>query len=126
MKSTTGVYAAALVAAGVLFAPIANAQTPPSAAPSVTTPSPSSADIPDKKLDAAAAAAKRVTAVRDNYEQKMAQAPAAEKQRLVGEANDATIKAVTDQGLSLDEYTNIMKTAQVDPAVRDKLIQRLK
>jgi hypothetical protein len=35
-------------------------------------------------------------------------------------------KAVTDQGLSIDEYTTILAVAQKDPIVRDKLIQRLK
>jgi hypothetical protein len=44
----------------------------------------------------------------------------------VDEANDAIAKAVTDQGLSIDEYVSIMKTAQNDPAVCDKLVQRLK
>jgi hypothetical protein len=93
----------------------------------LTTPSPATppANIPDSKLDAAAAAVKSVSAVRDTFEQKFAHAPAAEKERLVGEANDATTKAVTDQGLSIEEYTKIMKVAQNDPAVRDKLLQRL-
>lgn len=130
MKSTTGLYAATLVAAGLVFAPIANAQTSaqtsPPAAPSTSTPAPSSADIPDKKLDAAAAAAKKVVAVGDAYEKKIAQAPEADKQRLTGEAKQATIKAVSDEGLSVDEYAMIMRTAQNDPAVRDRLIRRLK
>jgi len=32
-------------------------------------------------------------------------------------------KAVTDQGLSVDEYNNIIRTAQNDPKVREKLTQ---
>jgi len=44
----------------------------------------------------------------------------------VAEANAALIKAVTDQGLSIDEYTKIIEVAQSDPGVRDKLLQRLK
>jgi hypothetical protein len=122
MKSTTGLYAATLVAAGLVFAPIANAQTPAQTSPPAAT----STDIPDKKLDAAAAAAKKVVALSDEYEKKIAQAPAADKQRLTGEAKQATIKAVSDEGLSIDEYATIMRTAQNDPAVRDRLIRRLK
>jgi len=34
-------------------------------------------------------------------------------------------KAVTDQGLSVDEYNSIIRTAQNDPAVRQKLAQRI-
>jgi hypothetical protein len=137
MTSKTGFYALppaalALVAAGLMFAPIAHAQTQSPAAPSLTTPSPSTppspspSNIPDKKLDAAAAAARKVVALSDEYEQKIAKAPEADKQRLAGEAQQATIKAVSDEGLSIDEYATIMKTAQNDPAVRDKLIKRLK
>ena len=82
--------------------------------------------FPTRKLDAAAAAAKKVVALSDEYEKKIAQAPAADKQRLTGEAKQATIKAVSDEGLSIDEYATIMRTAQNDPAVRDRLIRRLK
>jgi hypothetical protein len=92
----------------------------------MTTPSPQPADIPDKKLDAAAAAAKKVVAVSDEYEQKIATASEADKQRLTGEARQATIKAVSDEGLSIDEYASIMRTAQNNSSVRDRLIQRLK
>jgi len=125
MQSMTGFYAfcaMTLTAGGLLFAPAANAQQQSPAAPSPTAP----ADISDKKLDAAAAAVKKVVALRDTYEQKLAQAPAAEKQRLAGEASDAIEKAVTDQGLSVEEYTTILKVAQNDPVVRSKLVQRMK
>jgi hypothetical protein len=126
MKSKIGIYAATLVADGLVFAPIANAQAPSPGAPPATTPSPSAAPIPDKKLDAVAAAAKKVVAVSDEYEKKIAQAPEGEKQRLTSEAKQATTKAVSDEGLSIDEYATIMRTAQNDPSVRDRLIRRLK
>jgi hypothetical protein len=126
MKSTIRIYATTLFAAGLLIAPIANAQTVSSDNPSVATPSPSAKPIPDKKLDGAAAAAKKVVAVSDEYDKKIAQAPEADKQRLSGEAKQAAIKAVSDEGLSIDEYATIMRTAQNDPAVRDRLIRRLK
>lgn len=128
MKSTMGFCAMAATAAGLLLMPVANAQnqspsTPPSATPKSTT---APTNIPDKKLDATAAAVKRVTAVRENYEQKLSKAPDADKEKIVGEANEAISKAVTDQGLSIEEYTSIMRVAQNDPVVRDKLLQRLK
>jgi hypothetical protein len=131
MQSTTAFYAfcaMTLTAAGLLFAPVAHAQQQSPAAPSPTAPGPTTApaNISDNKLDAAAAAVKKVTALRDTYEQKLAQAPAAEKQRLAGEASDAMEKAVTDQGLSVEEYTTILKVAQNDPVVRGKLVQRMK
>lgn len=130
MRSSTGLSALALTAALVLSLPAANAQTqsPSASPPSATLPSPSnpSADIPDQKLDAAAAAVKGVTAVRQNYEQKLAEAPTAEKERLVGEAQTAMAKAVTDQGLSVEEYTKILQVAQNNPTVQNKILERLK
>ena len=131
MQSTTGFRtfcAMTLAAAGFLFMPAANAQQQSPSAPSSATPRPTTAptNIPDKKLDAAAAAVKEVSAVKGTFEQKLTQAPAAEKERVADEANDAIVKAVTDQGLSIDEYTTILQVAQNDPVVRDKLLQRMK
>jgi predicted ATPase with chaperone activity len=117
-----------LTAAAFLFAPTANAQQQSPSAPPSTTPGPTTtpANIPDKKLDAAAAAVKKVSAIKSNYDQKLAAAPVAEKERLASEAGDAMTKAVTDQGLSIDEYASILKVAQTDPIVRGKLLQRMK
>jgi hypothetical protein len=131
MQSTTrfGTWCAlTLTAAGLLVMPAAQAQQQSPSGPSVTTPSPTTTPtiIPDKKLDAAAAAVKKVTVIKNNYDQQLAEAPVAEKKRLQGEAGDAMAKAVTDQGLSIEEYTTILTAAQKDPAVRDKLLQRMK
>lgn len=127
MQSTTGFFAMTLAAASLLLLPAANAQVQPPSAPS---PAPEAktapTNIPDNKLDAAAAAVKGVSAVRNTFEQKLAQAPATEKERIADEADNAIVKAVTDQGLSIEEYMAIMKVAQDDPAVRGKLLQRLK
>jgi hypothetical protein len=130
MQSTTrfGTWCAlTLTAAGLLVMPAAQAQQQSPSGPSATTPSPPTpTNIPDKKLDAAAAAAKKVSVIKNKYDQQLAQAPVAEKQRLEGEAGDAMAKAVIDQGLSIEEYKTIMQVAQKDPGVRDKLLQRMK
>jgi hypothetical protein len=116
-----------LTAAGLLVMPVAHAQQQSPAGPSVITPSPPTpTNIPDKKLDAAAAAVKKVTVIKNNYDQQLAQAPIAEKKRIEDEVGDAMEKAVTDQGLSVEEYTTILDVAQKDPVVRDKLLQRMK
>jgi len=131
MQSTTGFgtfCVMTLTAAGLMFMPAANAQQQSPSAPSSATPRPTTAptNIPDKKLDAAAAAVKKVSDINNTLEHKLAEAPVDQKERLEGEAGDAMEKAVTDQGLSIDEYTTILAVAQKDPIVRDKLIQRLK
>ena len=63
------------------------------------------ADISEQKLDAAAKAVKNVSTIRDSYEQKLIKAPADQKAKLADEASDAMAKAVKDQGLSVEEYT---------------------
>jgi len=93
------------------------------------SPSPGATDqpsnIPDQKLDAAAAAVQRVTSVKKDYQQRITTAAPADKERIVNEANSALVKAVTDQGLSVEEYNSILEVAQNDPGVRAKIRQRM-
>ena len=125
--------AAALTVSGLIMTPAANAQmSPPQARPEQQSPQAQSPQAPsasptisDEKLNAAAAAIGRVTSIRQSYEPKIAAAPQTDKQRMTEEANDAMKKAVADQGLSVDEYNSIIRTAQNDPSVRQKLSQRI-
>ena len=125
--------AAALTVCGLIMTPAANAQvsppqtrpgqqSPQAQSPQAQSPSPT---ISDEKLNAAAVAIGRVTSIRQSYEPKIASAPPADKQHMTEEANDAMKKAVADQGLSVDEYNSIIRTAQNDPSVRQKLSQRI-
>ena len=126
--STSRFWATALTAASFLVAPVALAQAQsPSGPPSAGQgPKAAATEISDVKLDAAAAAVKRVSAVSDAFERKLAQAPPADKEHITAEAGQALAKAVTEEGLSIDEFTTIMEVAQKDPDVRDKLMERLK
>lgn len=120
MRSWTPFLTAALLATAV---PAANAQVQ-SPAPSPSQPSQS---IPDQKLDATAAALNQIADVKESYTKQIEATPSeSDKQRLVDDANKALVKAVTDQGLSVEEYTSIMVVAQNDPMVREKILQRLK
>jgi hypothetical protein len=116
--------AAALAA--IWFLPVsagnAQGQSPPApSAPSTATP-----DLSDRKLDAAAAALQRVASLPQDYRQRVAEAQApAEKERIVAEANNALTKAVTDQGLSVEEYAAILDVARNDLDIRGKILQRI-
>lgn len=122
MRASMRTLAASLVgAAWLLSAPAVIAQTqPPSAAP--TKPAQA---IPDEKLDKAAAATVQVASLSRDYREQLAAAPPAEKQRIVDEANAKIEKAITDQGLSLQEYSSIMEEARSNPDVHQKILQRL-
>ena len=121
---------AALLLSACVFVPDANAQaqspSPPQAQSPSASPQPGqSANISDEKLSAAAAALQRLVGIKQDYEQRLAAAKDSDKQHLLDEANLALTKAVTDQGLSVEEYTAIMVVAQNDPQLREKILQRL-
>jgi hypothetical protein len=116
-----------LMTAWCLPIPVVNAQAqkPAESNPSAN-PSAPAADLSDRKLDATAAALQRVTSLRQDYQQRVAAAEApAEKERIVAEANAALTKAVTDQGLSVEEYASILDVARDNPEVRGKILQRV-
>jgi len=96
-----------------------------SLAPAYSQDRPMASGISDKKLDQAAAAIVRVDKLQKSYQQKLEQAKPNERDRVVQEAEKAVTKVVTDQGLSIDEYDTIIRTARNDPAVREKLLQRM-
>jgi uncharacterized protein DUF4168 len=83
-------------------------------------------NIPDQKLDAAAAAMEQIASLRESYQQKLEAAPPSDKKRIAEEANTALEKAVTDKGLSVDEYSEILAVAQANPEVRGRIIQRIR
>jgi hypothetical protein len=135
--------ASALIVAGLFLLPTANAQmnqpqaSPPAQSPQTPSPQPPSAQRPspqapspsptisDQKLNATAVAIGQVTSIKQSYKRKIAEAPPSDAERITQEENTALEKAVTDQGLSVDEYNTIIRTAQNDPAVRQKLSQRI-
>jgi Domain of unknown function (DUF4168) len=89
-------------------------------------PSTSAPDLSDQKLSAVAAALERVASLQQDYRQRIAEAEAtAEKERIVAEANNELTKAVTEQGLSVEEYTSILNVARDDAEIRGKILQHI-
>ena len=114
--------AVVLTAAWLLSVPAASAQAEfPSPGPSDQT-----SNIPDQKLDATAAALEQVASVREDYQQRIEGVPPSDMQSIADEAKNALVKAITDQGLSIEEYTSILVVAQSDPVVREKILQRIR
>ena len=81
--------------------------------------------VSDQQLDAAAKAIRQVRVVKQSYADKLAAAPSSDKARIAGEANAALVTAVTDQGLSVNEYNAIIDRARTDTTIRLKLVARL-
>jgi predicted ATPase with chaperone activity len=108
-------------AALLIGQPISKAQQP---APNSTEDQSPTKNVPEVKLNAAAAALADIARLRRDYQQRLADAPPADRKQIADEGNDALEKAVTDKGLSVDEYNKILQVAQNDPDIREKLIQR--
>ena len=98
----------ALIVAWHLSAVAANAQTATPNSNALTSPglSQRAPNITDQKLDKAAAALERIASLQQDFRKQVS-------------------KAVTDQGLSVDEYAEIMDVAQNDPQVRQKIMSRI-
>jgi hypothetical protein len=88
-------------------------------------PSAAAPDLSDQKLNAAAGALKRIASLQNDYRQRIAEAPE-EKERIVAEAHDEFTKAVTEQGLSVEEYASILDAARDDPKIQDEILRRLR
>jgi hypothetical protein len=122
MQSFTRSFAATILTVGCcLSIPVVDvvAQSPP---PGPSTAAP---DLSDQKLNAAAGALKRIASLQKDYRQRIEEAPA-EKERIVAEAHNEFTKAVTEQGLSVEEYASILDAARDDPKIQDKILRRLR
>jgi hypothetical protein len=115
-------FAAAMLAAIVPGISALNAEEQPQTQAPATTQQ----AIPDHKIDAAAAAMQQVASLKQAYQQRYETASPSEKERIADEANAALSKVVTDKGLSVEEYSAILVTAQSDPAVRGKILERIR
>jgi uncharacterized protein DUF4168 len=122
MRASMRSLAAAIISGTCLLLPSVALPQTQSPTPGVSEPS---ATISDEKLDATAAAVIRVAALKEQYEQRIAAAPTAQQEGIAKEAISAMAKAVVEQGLSLEEYTAILQTAQKEPEIRDKIRQRI-
>jgi hypothetical protein len=124
MRLFTRSFTAAMVAVGCFLSIPASNTLAQSPAPGASTSAP---QLSDQKLDAAAAALERVVNLQNNYRQRLAQEEEpAQQERIVAEANDELTKAVTEQGISVEEYASILNAARENPEVRDKILQRIR
>ena len=88
---------------------LTQAQTPPVA-------------VDDAALETFVTAARAIVALRRQYEPRLAAASSeAEAQALIDEARGLMAIAITDTGISVDEYLAIANAAQSDPVLRQRI-----
>jgi hypothetical protein len=80
--------------------------------------------ISDETIAKAGAALRRVTEITSTYSPKVAVAATPdERVHFINEELIAATTAVNDQGLSVDQYNNVIEVAQSDPGVRERLLR---
>ncbi|HET6521925.1 MAG TPA: DUF4168 domain-containing protein [Geminicoccaceae bacterium] len=117
---------AAVVAACLVAAPVGaqqQQQPPQPGSPQDVTPQTS---FSEEQIDAFAAAAQDVTRLQQEYDTKLQTAGnEQEVETLRGEAADAMMNVLEDQGLTPEEYNSILQAAQADPALYAAIVERM-
>jgi hypothetical protein len=91
--------------------------------PSPQSPPAPAASIPDATVGKAGAALRDVANLQEKYQPKMEQAGSQqEKQQLAEHANAEAVQAIQSHGLSVQEYSNVVRSAQSNPQLRQRLL----
>jgi hypothetical protein len=83
---------------------------------------PSAAAIPDATISKAGAALHDVAQVKQKYMGEIEKASPAQKQTLSAQANSEAVQAIQSHGLSVEQYTSVIRTANNDQQVKQRLL----
>lgn len=79
--------------------------------------------VPDDVVTKVGKAIAQIEAIRQTYTERVGTASAQDaKQALVERAERAMVKAVTDEGLTIDEYNDVIEIAQGDKDVEERVL----
>lgn len=84
----------------------------------------SEAQVPDEMIAKVGAAVGQVAMIRQEYTQRAQSAGTDdERDRLAEQAQQAAVKAIGDQGISVSEYNEVVTAAEGNQDLEDRLIQ---
>lgn len=79
--------------------------------------------VPDEMVAKVGAAVGQVAMIRQEYTERVQQAGTDdERDRLADQAQQAAVKAIGDQGISVTEYNEVVSAAENNPDLEDRLI----
>ncbi len=82
-----------------------------------------SADVPDQTITQVGKAVSEVLKVRQSLEENMATARTdGERQNLTEQAETAAARAISEQGLTVAEYNEVITAAQSDPELEERVL----
>ena len=126
----TAAAAAALLsfAAAPALAQQSQSDTPtPQASPQAPGAASQNSDLSDAMVHKVGTALRRVSEIHQNYQQRANGAGNQQQlQDLSGQEQKDEIKAITDQGLSVQQYQQAIQMAQANPTLRQRVITAAK
>lgn len=116
--------AAVLMAAfGFTAAPLGAQQASPGPQPGAEQgTNAAGAQVPEATVQRAGAAIRDLSGIQARFTQRMQSAQPAEQEAIAAEASGAAEAALASRGLTLDEYNNVIRLAQADQSLRERLI----
>jgi Domain of unknown function (DUF4168) len=82
--------------------------------------------IPDQTIGKAGAALHDVAKLQQKYESQMDSASPEQKKGLSEQANAEAVQAIQSHGISVHEYSTVVRTAQNDPQLKQRLLDAAK
>ena len=79
--------------------------------------------VPDQTIGEAGAALHDVVKLQKKYQAKMESASPEQKSGLSEQANAEAVQAIQSHGISVQEYSTVVHTAQNNPEVRQRLME---
>jgi hypothetical protein len=86
----------------------------------------SPAAIPEQTIGKAGAALHDVAKLQEKYQGQMDSASPEQKKGLSEQANAEAVEAIQSHGISVQEYTSVMRTAQNNPQVKQRVLDAAK
>jgi 3-oxoacyl-[acyl-carrier-protein] synthase III len=86
-----------------------------------------SADVSDEMVAKVGAAVGQVAVIRKEYTQRVQSAASDdEKEQLADQAEQAAVKAIDDQGISVSDYNRVVTAASDNPDLEERLLQAVR
>jgi hypothetical protein len=100
-----------------------SSQTAPAPSHGTTVPGGPAAPITDGTIGKAGAALRDVASLQQKYQGRMETATPEQKQGLSAQANAEAVQAIQSHGISVQEYSQVVRTAQTDPQLKQRLLE---
>lgn len=78
--------------------------------------------VPDATIGKAGAALRDVANLQEKYQPKIKSATPKEKEGLSAQANAEAVQAIQSHGLSIQEYSSVVRMAQTNPQLKQRLL----